>query len=218
MVSKLMKVFVAFCIGTVLTQMVLFGYFLTRGSLNGDTMTQVIALMNGIDISGTRLQQIMRQSEDREQPDFDDILEARKMTSYDMDLRLRSQKENRDDLATLQAELRDERAKFDLRRMAFKAELEEISQGVQENGLQDVQRMVQSLDAVQAKEQLLIMYDDERIDDVVTLIKGMSSEKRKDIMAEFVLEGEPEKLADILRRIGEGNPTKSLIDKAQEGL
>jgi len=82
--------------------------------------------------------------------------------------------------------------------------------------LQDVQRTLQALDAVQAKEQILIMFDDERIDDVVTIVQAMPSEKRKDILAEFVSKDEADKLADILRRIGEGMPTTSLINQASE--
>lgn len=216
MISKLTSVFAAFCVATVLTQMILFGYFLTRGAVNADTMTKVIALLNGIDISGNRLQQILRQSEDREQPDFDDILEARKMESYDMDLRLRSEKEFSDELSVKLAELTDERERFDERREAFQRELDEILKGEQKKGLQDVQRTLQSLDAVQAKEQLLIMYDDERIDDVVTIVQAMSTDKRKDILAEFVTKEESTKLAEILRRIGDGMPVTALINEASD--
>lgn len=216
MISKLSSVFAAFCVATVLTQIILFGYFLTRGVVNGETTTKVVALLNGIDISGNRLQQILRQSEDREQPDFDDILEARKMESYDMDLRLRSEKKFRDDLSVKLAELTDERERFDERLASFRRELEEIREGAQKQGLQDVQRTLQSLDADQAKEQLLIMYEDERIDDVVTIVQAMSTEKRKDILAEFVSKDESDKLSDILRRIGEGMPITSLINKASD--
>ena len=187
--AKLFSVFVAFCVATVLTQIILFGYFLTRGVVNGETMTKVVALLNGIDISGNRLQQILRQSEDREQPDFDDILEARKMESYDMDLRLRSEKEFSDDLSVKLAELTDERERLDERLDAFQRELEEIREGAQKQGLQDVQRTLQSLDAAQAKEQLLIMYDDERIDDVVTIVQAMSTEKTKRHIGRVCYEG-----------------------------
>ena len=216
MISKLLRGLAAFCVATVLTQMILMGYFLTRGSANGETMTKVVALLNGIDISGNRLQQILRESEDREQPDFDEILEARKLKSYDMDLRLRSQKEFRDDLSTMLAELTDEKERFDERLISFRSELDEIQKGAQSEGLREVQRTLQSLDAPQAKEQLLIMYDDERIDEVVTIIQAMSSDKRKDILAEFVAKDDAAKLAEILRRIGEGMPTTSLINQASE--
>jgi hypothetical protein len=218
MISKLTTALAAFCIATVLTQVILTGYFAARGALNPQSMTKLVALVNGIDITGSRLQRILRESEDREQPDFNEILEARKMKSYDMDIRLRSQKGFRDDLSTMLAELRDERDRFDERLVSFRRELQEIRKGVQHEGLQDVQRTLQSLDPLQAKEQLLIMYDDERIDDVVTIVQAMTTDKRKDILAEFVTRDEADKLADILRRISEGMPTSSLIDQANDGF
>jgi hypothetical protein len=218
MISKLLGAFGAFCVATVLTQFNLFGYFLTRGSVNGDTATKVVALLNGIDITGNRLQQIMRAGEDREQPDFDDILEARKMESFDMDVRLRSQKGYRDELATMLAEIKNEGSRLDERLTDFRADMDEISESAKKKGIQDVQRTLQSLDPAQAKEQLLIMYDDQRIDDVVTIVKAMSSEKRSSILGEFVGDKEAEKLAEILRRIGEGMPTTTLIEQTRAGL
>jgi hypothetical protein len=82
--------------------------------------------------------------------------------------------------------------------------------------MRDVQRMIQSLDADQAKQHLLIMYEDERIDDVVTIVQAMPTEKRKDILAAFVTKDEADKLAEILRRIGAGMPTADVIDRADE--
>ncbi|MGI9472240.1 MAG: hypothetical protein ACR2NZ_11935 [Rubripirellula sp.] len=218
MTTKISQAFAAFCIATVLTQAILMGYFVTQGALNRDSVTKVVGLLNGINISGNRLQQILREGEDREQPDFDEILEARKMKSYDMDIRLRSQKEFRDDLGVMLSELREERERFDQRLTSFRSELEEIREGARNDGLQDVQRTLQALDPVQSKEQLLIMYDDERIDDVVTIVQAMSTDKRKDILAEFTSREEADKLADILRRIGEGMPISSLINQASDSL
>lgn len=214
MMSKLMTAFGAFCVGTVITQMILGGYMIGSGRADTDTLTKIIALLNGIDISGKRLQNIMQQGADREQPDFEEILEARKLDGLDLELRLQSQQAFRDEISTMLAELKSKEERFEARYVAFNGELQEIREGVQEKGLQDVQRTIQSLDAVQAKDQLLIMYDDERIDDVLTIIQAMPTEKRKDILAEFTGAKEPEKLAEILRRIADGQPTKSLIDKA----
>src|SRR6056297_212925 len=217
MKAKLAKAFAAFCVGTVLTQAILLAYVLLQGNFNSATVTKIVALINGIDITGNRLQQILHQGEDREQPNFDEILEARKLDSYDMEVRLQSQQAFRDELSKMLAELKVERDRLDQRLGSFRRELEEIRQGAEEKGLQDVQRTLQSLDAAQAKEQLLIMYDDERIDDVVTIIQAMSTDARKDILAEFVDKDEKDKLAEILRRIAEGFPTTTLIDQANEG-
>jgi len=219
MISKLIGAFAAISVATVLTQIILMGYFLVRGSVNGDTMTQVVALLNGIDITGNRLQQILRNAEDREQPDFDDILHARKMESYDMDIRLRSQKEYREQLSELLAELKDQGELLDERVTAFRREMDEIYEGAEKAGIRDVQRTIASLDPAQAKDQLLIMFDEGRVDDVVTIVKAMSVEKRSNILSEFVgSKDEAEKLAEILRRIGEGMPTTTLIDETREGL
>ena len=116
------------------------------------------------------------------------------------------------------AELREQRDDFDQRLAAFRNELKEIREGAEREGLAEVQRTLQSLDANQAKEQLLIMYEDERIDEVVTIIQAIPTDKRKDILAEFVSKDEADKLAEILRRISKGMPTSSLIDQANEGL
>jgi hypothetical protein len=218
MISKLIGAFAAFCVATVLTQIILFGYFISRGSVGTDTTTQILALLNGIDITGSRLQQIMRADKDREQPDFQDILEARKMESFDMDIRLRSQAEYRNELANMLAEIKNEGARLDERSTAFHNEMAEISKAAQQQGIIDVQRTLQSLDPVQAKEQLLIMYDDERIDEVVTIVKAMSSEKRSSILGEFANGAEADKLAEILRRIGAGMPTTTLVDETLEAL
>ena len=218
MMSKILRGLAAFCVATVLTQVILLSYFLMRGTLNRNSAIQLIALVNGIDVSGMRLQEIYRQSEDYEQPSYNEILTQRKMMSLDMDVRLRSQQEFRDELSIMLADLRTDQDRFSDRLLAFRNELKELSEEAQDNGLQDVQRTLQSLDPEQAKEQLLIMYDDKRIDDVVTILQAMSTDARKDILAEFTTPDDVDILADVLRRISEGMPVSSLIKETDENL
>jgi len=218
MISKILRGLAAFCVATVLTQVILLIYFLIQGTLNRNSAIQLIALVNGIDVSGNRLQEFLRKSKDVEQPSFEEILDQRKMTSLDMDIRLRSQQEFRDELSIMLAELRDDQDRFSDRLLAFRTELKELGEEAQENGLQEVQRTLQSLDPEQAKEQLLIMYDDKRIDDVVTILQAMSTDARKDILAEFTTPADVEILADVLRRISEGMPVSSLIKETNDKL
>lgn len=215
--SAIIRGFIAICLGTCLTQLILLGYFAAQGSLDGDTATKIIALLNGIDITGNRLQQVFEESQQQEQPNYEEILEARKMETLDMDLRLRSQKEFRDQLSSMLAELKLEQQRFDERREAFDRRLAQLREDAREEGLQEVQRTLQALEADQAKEQLLRMYDDDRIDEVVNIVQAMAIDKRKQILAEFATADEAEKLHEVLRRIGEGQPTTSLIDQAGDG-
>lgn len=217
MMAMLLRLFGAFCIGTVLTQLIMLGYFVSRGTLNADTTTKVVALMNGIDITGERLVRIMNKTSSNEQPNFEEILAARKMASLDMDLRLRSQKTFDDELTQRASELREAQSRFDQRREAFDRKLEEVQRGAKEQGLKEVQRTLQAIAADQAKDQLLKMYEDQRIDYVVNIIQGIPIDKRKEILAEFVTPDEAEKLHEILRRIGDGLPTTQLIDEARNG-
>jgi len=212
--SMLLRAFAGFCIATVITQMILLGYYLVKGTLGGDSVTQMIALLNGIDISGDRLRQILREGDDREQPDFEEILEARKMKSLEMDMRLRSQQKFRDDLTKMLAELTEKRERFDQRLAAFDRKLADLQKGARDEGLREVQKTIQMLEPEQAKTQLLIIYDDERIDEVVSIVQAMAPDKRKDILAEFDAPADAIKLAEILRRISEGQSTKALIDEA----
>jgi uncharacterized coiled-coil protein SlyX len=216
--SKILRGLAAFCVATVLTQVILLSYFLIRGTLNRNSAIQLIALVNGIDVSGMRLQEIYQEGENYEQPSYAEILAQRKMASLDMDIRLRSQQEYRDELSIMLADLRTDQDRFSDRLLAFRNELKELSDEAQDNGLQDVQRTLQSLDPEQAKEQLLIMYDDKRIDDVVTILQAMSTDARKDILAEFTTPADVEILADVLRRISEGMPVSSLIKETDEKL
>ncbi|TWU02093.1 hypothetical protein [Neorhodopirellula pilleata] len=211
----LMKTIGVVCVATVLTQLIVLGVFAVRGTLNAGTLTKMIALVNGIDITGNQLRQILQEEGDREQPDFDEILDARQRESLDIDMRLRSQQEFKDELAVMLSQLKLERDRFDERRESFDKRLAEIRQGAQDEGLREVQRTLQALEAEQSKELLMRMFDDKRIDDVVNIIQAMPIDKRKDILAEFATPEEADKLHEILRRIGEGMPTTTLIDEAQ---
>lgn len=213
----MIRLFAAFCVGTVLTQLIMLGYFATRGTLSGDTVTKVVALANGIDITGERLRQVLQKSEQKEQPDFEEVLRQRMLAGTEMELRLRSQQAYENELTRLLEELKAAEARFDLRRDAFDRKLEDVQRNAQDAGIKELQRTLQSLPVEQAKVQLLKFYDPGQIDDVVNIIQGIPLDIRKEIMAEFVEPAEAEKLHDLLRRIGEGQPLSSFIDEAKQG-
>jgi hypothetical protein len=195
----------------------MFGYFATRGTLNGDTVTKVVALVNGIDITGEKLRQVLSKSEQQEQPNFEEVLRQRILAGTEMELRLRSQQAYENELTGMLENLKASEARFDLRREAFERKLEDVQRDAQDAGIKELQRTLQSLPVDQAKVQLLKFYDAGQIDDVVNIIQGIPLDIRKDIMAEFVEPEEAEKLHDVLRRIGDGQPLSSFIDEAKKG-
>ena len=57
--KKLVGLFLWFCAATVLAQVCILGMAAFKGTVNRQTIAQVIGLLNGIDIQGQRLKQAM---------------------------------------------------------------------------------------------------------------------------------------------------------------
>lgn len=212
--EKLIRLLAAICVATVLTQLLIAAVYAVRGTLNRDSAIQIVGLLNGIDMSAERIRAAMVDSEATQQPSYEEILRERAINGLDMDLRLESQAKYREELETMLANLREERDRFDVRREEFRDELKRIKEGAQKEGMRELQKTLQALDPEQAKEQLVRMYDDDRLEDIVNIIQATALDKRTDILAEFVSEKEATMLEEILRRIGEGEPMATVIDRA----
>lgn len=212
--EKVLRLFAALCVATVLTQLVITTVYAVRGTLNPDSATQIVGLLNGIDMSAERIRVAMVDSETTQQPSYEEVLRERAIEGLDMDLRLSSQAKYREELEMMLANLREERDRFDLRREEFQEELKRIKEGAQKDGMRELQKTLQAMDPEQAKEQLVRMYEDDRIEDIVNIIQATALDKRTDILAEFVSEQEAALLEEILRRIGQGEPMATVIDRA----
>ncbi len=214
MKKTMLRAFVGFCVATVITQLILLIYFAFVGSLSRETGVKVVGLLNGIDISGARLQQVLKAAEDREQPDFEEILESRRREGMNMDLRIRSQQQAKNELSEALETLIVETTVMDARVESFNEEKERVKAGFREEGALERQRTIQALEPDAAKDQLLRIYDDDKIDEVVNIIQDMPIDKRQEILAEFETDADKDKLYEILRRIGDGLPMTKLIDEA----
>lgn len=212
--EKLIRLFAAVCVATVLTQLIISGLYAFRGTLNSATATQIVGLLNGIDMSADRIRAAMADTEAIQQPSYEEVLRERAIKGLDMDLRLGSQAKYREELEMMLANLREERDRFDLRREEFREELKGIKEGAKKDGMRELQKTLQALDPEQAKEQLVRMYDDGRLEDIVNIIQATALDKRTDILAEFVSEQEATMLEEILRQIGQGEPMATAIDRA----
>ena len=96
----------------------------------------------GLTLLETAFKSFCVEVEEYEQPSFEEILDERKMKSLDMDVRLRSQQEFRDELSIMLADLRTDQDRFSNRLLAFRTELKELKQEAEESGIQEVQRTI----------------------------------------------------------------------------
>lgn len=213
--KMLLRLFGAFCVATILAQCIVLGLSAYRGNLNGDTILQGFALLNGIDITGKRLEDAIRNGRDAPMPSYDDVTKERAQKSLNLDMRERSIKLAKDQLEAKHRELQLEITNFDSRKDAFYSKLDELNKGIEDSSLKDVRRTLESLPPEQSKDQLLKLIKDGQMTDVVAIVKGMPADKSKKILGEFLETEESEKLYEILRELRKGEPTKSLIDQAR---
>ncbi len=213
--KMLLRLFGAFCVATILAQCIVLGLSAYRGNLDGDTILQGFALLNGIDITGKRLEDAIRNGREAPIPSYDDVTKERAQKSLNLDMRERSIKLAKEQLEAKQRELQLTITNFDNRKNAFYSKLDELSKGIEDTSLKDVRRTLESLPPEQSKDQLLKLIKDGQMTDVVAIVKGMPADKSKKILGEFLETEESEKLYEILRELRKGEPTKSLIDQAR---
>ena len=94
--------------------------------------------------------------------------------------------------------------------------IDEQAKKLADASMQQVQQTIEELAPEQAKEELLRMLADERMDDVVAIIKVMSPVKRKKILGEFTDKEDADKLHQVLMQMLEGGPMADLLKKARE--
>jgi Mg/Co/Ni transporter MgtE len=100
--------------------------------------------------------------------------------------------------------------------LAFEGKLNDLSKGLQDTSLGEVQRTLEALPPDQSKDQLLRMWKNGQNKDVVSILKGMPIDKRKKVMGEF--EGEEQRLVlnEMLSMFLDGEPTASLIEEGRK--
>ncbi len=141
----LFRIFAAFCVATVIAQLLIFGMIAMRGNLRSETITKTIALLNGIDISGAQLQKAMSNARNVPVPTYDDVIKERASQNLNLEMRERSVQASIEQLATMQAKLQLEQQNFDRRKEAFYNLLDEMAKKGKQDNLGEVQRTLEAL-------------------------------------------------------------------------
>ncbi|MEQ8791428.1 MAG: hypothetical protein RIC55_34515 [Pirellulaceae bacterium] len=227
--GKLLRLLTAgvmyFCAATIIAQCIGLGVLWQRGVFRSDHAYEMLALLQGIDLDAIREKiENTRKPVDDEQVSFEQITKERLQKTLTLTLRERAIRDGLSDLQALEAQVRTERERLDDIVTGFEQRLGKLEQAATDTALQEVQRTLESIDPGQAKDQILMMLEDDLGDnqqgmnDVVTMIRSMPLDKRKKILGEFQSKPEMEKLHEILARLREGEPEVSLIRDTQQQL
>ena len=215
--GKIFQLFLWTCAATVIAQICILTLSFFRGNISKDSLVEVVAILNGINVQGAQLREAMVSAKQAPTPVYEDVVAERARETLELDARETSLNRLRAQLQTAQISLEEKIKQFDNRREAFEAKLKEIEKGNQDASLAEIQRLLEVLAPDAAKDQLHTMQENGATKDVVTIVKGMTPEKRKKILAEFTTEKDKKLLSEILEELRKGEPMASLVNQAKNG-
>lgn len=217
--TLLSSLIIYFCVATVLAQVAALAGMAAKGALDRGRLLRVMAALHGLDLVTMQAQLVKPASTtDDEQPSVGDRLVAQDLQNLDLDLRQSSLEKGRSDLLAMQTELAAEVASFDETRKAFDANLKKLAEESQAESLKSVQRTIDAMQPEQAKTQLLKMIENNKMQDVVTIIKAMSTDKCKKLVATFKAGADEEQLYEIIQSIRAGDPLAKTVNDTQKNL
>ena len=117
-----------------------------------------------------------------------------------------------------QRQLVEEKRRYQKEREEFETKLLAIRKEAENEGTTQTAAILQRLKPAQAKQQILRMLQDNQVDQVVLLLSEMQESKRAKILNEFKTPEETAQLAEVLRRLRQGDPTANLAEQTQKQI
>lgn len=214
---------VALALGTSISLAILLAMLWWKGALADERILGMLAALQGIKplppapVAG-------QLDPDAEQPSVEQLLHARLRTSLDLDLRESAVDKALGDLRSIEVQIQSETKRLDGWKKDFDARLAKLETAATDSALLQLQQTLQTIDAKQAKDQIMKMLadpmtaTDDPMQDIVTIVKAMPLDKQKKIFATFKTPEEIKAMADIFRNIRLGTPDSDLLRDTRSQL
>jgi uncharacterized protein YihD (DUF1040 family) len=200
-------------VGTVVAQALIAAVVMPKLKLDGKRISQIVSLAQGKDIEAKI--EAKAPSIESEQPSYQEIVESRAARFRNLELREKQLRNNLVEVQTEEVKVADELHRIKRLESGFDEKMKRITDDATSEGMNALGEKIGSMKPKLAKEMLVKMLDDKRIDDVVVLLKQLDNKKSAKIIAEFKTDDEKDMLSEVLRRIREGDPVIEAVEKAQ---
>ncbi len=216
--GMLVSLVAAVCVATVIAALVLIVFYAQSWKVSRERLVQAMAILQGKSPDVLIPPPPPKKENDSEQPSFEQFLAAQGLKARDLEQRELTVRAN---IQQFQEELNkivEEKKRVQSVRDDLKEKLDEMNTSAAAAGVENVLQTLQSLKPKQAKALIAQRLEKGEIDAVVKLLTNMSDGKRAKIIAEFKTAAEMEQIGEVLDRIRQGQPTKSLVDDTGKKL
>lgn len=216
MLRKVGAVIGLLAVATLLAQGVGLAYLGAQGRLNARSVSQIAAILHGVDL--------LAEARPPETPapavavSVEEILQARALRWRQLELREQNIDDRAAQMRQMQRKLGEDVAIYQQARQQFEQRLNDWEEGEEAQAREESIALFGRMKPKQAKEQLFEMLKSGEMDAVLTILKGLPVDKQIKIFAEFKEPEEVRLLADILRRLREGEPRVGWAEQARERL
>jgi hypothetical protein len=204
-------VFSAFCMATVLALLAGMGYLIATGRLDRVKAARIVAVIHGLELFTEPAASVEGRQTAATGPQGSDALAVR---SQQLDLRERFIEGQRSDLDAERRKLMAETTQLAEERQALKKQRADWEEGEKAQGMEAAVLMIGNLPPDQAKQQIVEFWNKGEIDWVVTLMRKLPMDRQAKIAREFTTGDDAQKLAEITRRIRDGQPPLPASEKA----
>jgi hypothetical protein len=218
---KLGLMFALFCVGTVLTQGMLLAYWAATGQIDKDKIGRMIAVAQGTESNPAATAAATDGKNDKgptEPSSFDELDQLRSLKLRLVDLREENLKGGIVLMGGIKAHVDNERTWYSSIYANFYEELKKLREGAIREGRDRIREILEADSPKLAKDQIMQIIADNKIDDVVAILPAIPTSKRAKIISAFTSEEERAKLQTVLRMILEGYPDTTLVAKTKQDL
>lgn len=201
-----------------LAQLLLGAYLAYAWRIDKDKVNLMLAVAQGFDLYESELK-LREAVEDKiVQMSYDEILAMRAKRGIQEDLEKTRESNTKDIILADVRRFEEQRNDFNEIILNSRKYLTDLEKEAQSQGFQDLVANMEALAPPLAKAQIMKMYDDEQHDRIVMLLRSMNERSRKKLLNVLTEEEDIEKLADILKRIGDGEPESRISRESLDTL
>ena len=214
-VGKLMgaasAAFVYACVATAIAEAIILGSLWQSGAFEQTKMQRYAAIVYGFELTDLNIDgKKSAKSDGDTEMTRDELLDSRVKSSETLITRQDAIRKGADEIRVFVQSLSTQRERYEIVKGGFEDLLAELERDVNTTAITEVRRTLEVLQPKQTKDLMIDMLrdgdanpEDNVLDDLLAMIRGMPQDKLKKIFTEFKSEEEREMLNRILLAIGE---------------